>query len=118
MILLIRFFFLVCPESLRVFKFQYDSINTPLSSTMICTLSDFKFQYDSINTLTSPVRLHLVCSLNSNMILLIRASKKMICMPFMYFKFQYDSINTLCTLFLSCRPLAFKFQYDSINTPS
>ena len=55
------------------FKFQSDSINTSEAVNVPILANSFKFQSDSINTNLPAVLNGGVTSLNSNLILLIRA---------------------------------------------
>ena len=57
------------------FKFQSDSINTNVIASFVSPIYSFKFQSDSINTRAQLIQFEARCfPLNSNLILLIRAS--------------------------------------------
>ena len=75
------------------FKFQSDSINPFISSSLIVCLKYFKFQSDSINP-------HGLVDF-----IIIRA----------FFKFQSDSINPELWRTAAFYIMGFKFQSDSIN---
>ena len=94
LILLIRFAVRWIDDCCFVFKFQSDSINTDRAVKYITASLSFKFQSDSINTNFYRLSTRSRKTLNSNLILLIRCSKRRNRRRTASFKFQSDSINT------------------------
>ena len=79
-------------------------------------LSSFTFQYVSINTKEPAKDMGEICTLHSNMFLLIRMSMLTTGAISIDFTFQYVSINTRTRYGKSYLQWLFTFQYVSINT--
>ena len=71
MFLLIRFPHQIIPLTLVLFTFQYVSINTYGEAQSVIEQAVFTFQYVSINTMDAEESGIPICTLHSNMFLLI-----------------------------------------------
>ena len=76
----------------------------------------FTFQYGSINTYISVTHPRMQMDLHSNMVLLIHFFPESLILCSSKFTFQYGSINTVWCSFRINNNSLFTFQYGSINT--